>query len=77
MCISIEIGSIFSLRQTMLFSLVNPLWLIILFPEVDKCPYGQYRCANGKKCIRISQVCNKVDDCEGGDDEQHCWPGKS
>ncbi|XP_052813760.1 low-density lipoprotein receptor-related protein 1-like isoform X2 [Mya arenaria] len=40
---------------------------------IESCAPNQYRCANKRKCIYRSQVCDMRPDCDGGDDEIKCF----
>ena len=38
--------------------------------DVSICGLDDYRCKNGRNCIHLSQVCDSVNDCDDGDDEE-------
>lgn len=41
--------------------------------DVEWCKPGQYVCPNSKTCINREAVCDGVQDCPvGGEDEKHC-----
>lgn len=40
--------------------------------EVTACVAGQYRCADGKKCISPTWLCDGVKDCLDESDELDC-----
>lgn len=44
-----------------------------LCPAKLPCPPTRpYKCRNGRVCLRLDQVCNKVDDCGDNSDEDEC-----
>jgi hypothetical protein len=36
------------------------------------CTDEEYRCCSGLQCIPQSSVCNAIQDCKDGDDEEMC-----
>merc|ERR1712038_355268 len=43
--------------------------------EEEMCESGEFRCSNGKKCIRNSRKCDGNNDCGDNSDERNCPPG--
>ena len=42
-------------------------------PQKAKCnPHTQRRCKKDNKCIPLTQVCDYINDCSDGQDEQNC-----
>lgn len=40
-------------------------------------PYRQFRCRNDRVCLSTSRVCDGIDNCGDGTDEENCGEWKS
>ena len=52
------------------YELQDIILYIFSIVDVSICGLDDYRCKNGRNCIHLSHVCNSVNDCDDGDDEE-------
>ena len=44
--------------------------------QTAACVEGDFRCADGRRCVSLTWVCDGVKDCDDGSDEAQCGQGK-